>query len=795
MSCAGCVANVEKILKQIDGVTDANVNLATHEATIEYDSRRADLPAIADRLQQGGYPARLLETGITIKGMHCASCVTNVERSIRSIAGVIDVDINFAAGNGKIRHIEIDNLAAELQRLFADGAYQAEIADRRRVSIDIGSEEVRQIRVPLLVSAVIAAIFLVRMLLMHLGVPSVSPLLSGIVQFALASVVYFWTGARFHMGLWHSLKRRTADMNTLISLGTSAAYCYSVIVLVWPTLFYDSRTNAEYYFETAVMIIALILLGRYFEARAKSRSSEAIRKLLEARPDQARVRRDGREMTVASDELDLDDVVIVKPGEKIPADGGIISGAGSVDESMLTGEPLPVEKSDGDSVTGGTINTSGSFEFVVTARQQESRLNQIAALVMNALSSKPRLQRLADKVAAWFVPTVIGIALVTLATWLMTGGSFPQSLKATIAVLIIACPCALGLATPTAIMVASGRAATLGFHFKSGDSLEQIGGLDILFWDKTGTLTKGEFSVVKVITDRIEPDELTRLAASVERNSEHLLARAIIAYAAERRIDTDSVKDFRSLAGAGAAADVDGRQVLLGTAALMEARKIDINQLMDRAARELEQGRTLVYVAVDGDAVGVLALADQSKPEAKGVIATIKSLGVKNAMITGDNSEAALTLGREIGIEEIHAQLLPQEKLDLIRSQRQEGKLVGMVGDGINDAPALAEADVGIALAGGTDIAIESASVTITAGDIGNVPSVVRLARLTLRNIKQNLFWAFFYNVVAIPVAAGVFYPWWGWQLSPVIGAAAMSFSSVFVVGNALRLRGFRWED
>lgn len=792
MSCASCVANVERIVKRVDGVQDASANLATQQATVEYDPRRVSLVDIVSALRQGGYPAEVLETSVAIAGMHCASCVTSVEKTITNIPGVVDVKVNIASETGRIRHVGVKDLESRLNALFRSGGYKVTIIADPSGSPAPGADETGGVRRPLLVSVVIALFLTGYMAAGHVGWIALKSPLSGLVQLPFAMIVYFWAGLRFHRGLIHAVKRRSPDMDTLISLGTSAAFWYSLIVLIWPRLFYDSPAQAEYYFDSTVMIITLILLGRFLEARAKSRSAAAIRKLLEARPADALVRREGVEVSVPSASLAPHDIVIVKPGAGIPADGKITTGNGSIDESMLTGEPLPIDKGSGEEVTGGTINISGSFDFMVTAYQSESRLNQIAELVMAALGSKPRIQRLVDRVAGVFVPVVIVIALSTLVVWLALGSTFPFALKALIAVLIIACPCALGLATPTAIMVASGRAASLGFYFKSAETLEQIGKLSTLFWDKTGTLTEGRFEVVAVKSLDLPQNDLLRIVAAVEQRSEHLLARAIVEYAGEQGVKPAKVDNFRSLAGIGAAGAVEGREVLLGTEQLMAQNDIDMNSLADVAEEQLQQGRTLVYVAIAGRLQGLIGLADKVKDDASDAVAAVKQLGIHNVMITGDNGSAAEAVAAKLGVDEIDAQLLPEQKLEIIKRRQEKGEFVGMVGDGINDAPALALADVGIALGSGSDIAIESALVTITSGEVGNVARVIRLARATLRNIKQNLFWAFFYNVLAIPIAAGVFYPVFKVQLSPIIGAATMACSSIFVVSNALRLRRFR---
>lgn len=792
ISCASCVARVEEILAGVDGVSDGKVNLANQQATIAYNPSQVDVSRIATALKAGGYPMALQETRISITGMHCASCVLNVEKFVASIDSVVEVEINFAAGTGVVRHIAVDNLQGRLTELLAGSGYEATLIEDTSAVADPAASEISGLKKPLIFSVFAAAITMGMMAMQHFLMIHFQQVLMAYLQFALATAVYFWGGMRFHKGLIHSIKRRSADMNTLISLGTSTAYLYSVVALFFPHLFFQGTEMPEYYFDTAIMIIALILLGRFLEAKAKSRSSSAIARLLKSRPDTATTLKDGVETTIKAIDLKPGDVVRVRPGERIAADGKVVFGSASLDESMLTGEPLPVEKGIDDQVTGGTINVSGSIDFVVTVDQKDSRLNKIAEMVMAALGSKPRIQRLADKVAAVFVPIVIALSLITLVVWLLIGAEFTFALRNFIAVLIIACPCALGLATPMAIMVGVGKAASLGIFFKSGETLEQIGKLDTLFFDKTGTLTEGRFEVVDVASHEIAEDRLLCLAASVEKRSEHPLARAVVDYALTQDIVLFEVDDFMSLAGAGAEGEIDGVKVLLGTSKLMQARGVDVSPLAGKYEAELAKGRTLIFVAADKQVAGVIALADIIKPEARRTIERTKTLGITPAMITGDNRAAAAFVANELGINEVEAELLPQQKLNAITKRKEAGEIVGMVGDGINDAPALATADVGIALSSGTEIAVESASVTLTANEISRVPTVIQLARTTLRNIKQNLFWAFFYNVVTIPLAAGVFYPFHQVRLSPEIAALVMSFSSIFVVSNALRLRRFR---
>ncbi len=792
MHCASCVARVENILNAVPGVSKVSVNLATNNATIFHQSCGLDFSAVATALAKGGYPAQLIATRLNITGMHCASCVANIEKSLLDIEGVAEATVNLTTGSGVIKHLAVDSLQDKINRVLDGSGYTAAITESGAESADPADIEIAELRKPLWLSIAAAIIAMALMADEHFHIFHLDPEISGHLQFVLATAVYFWCGKRFHRGLWHSLKRGSADMNTLISLGTSAAYFFSVVALFKPSLFPTSGGHPEFYFDTAIMIIALILLGRYLEARARLRSSQAIHRLLEARPDQANVVLNGTEIIKKAESLAVGDIVRVRPGERIPADGEIATGDSSVDESMLTGEPLPVEKHVGDQVTGGTINTTGSFDFRVTVPQSESRLTRIAELVREALSSKPAIQRLVDKIASVFVPIVIALSLLTLATWLIAGVEFIFALKSFIAVLIVACPCALGLATPVAIMVGVGRGANLGILFRSGDSLEQIGKVSTMFFDKTGTLTEGKFRVSKVHCHGLDEQAFVRLVAAVESRSEHPLARAVVEYAQAQQIVISETHEFVSYAGAGASGTVQGKHVLLGTEKFFQYRKISLDETAASVVTEKSNGRSLMYAAIDGKIAGFVTFEDTVRPEAPAAIQDLAALGVTTAIVTGDNQTAAEAVARRIGIISVKAELLPQQKLDAIAQAKSNGTIVGMVGDGINDAPALAAADVGIALSSGSAIAVESASVTLTGRDLRKVAQVIRLARATVRNIKQNLFWAFFYNLLTIPLAAGVFYPAFGIQLSPVVAAAAMSLSSVFVVTNALRLRRFR---
>jgi Cu+-exporting ATPase len=597
---------------------------------------------------------------------------------------------------------------------------------------------------------------------------------------ALATPVQFYVGMGFYVGGYKSLRAGSANMDVLVALGSSAAYFYSIAVLLFPGI------GGHVYFETSAMIITLIKLGKVMEARAKGRTSEAIKKLMGLRPKTARVIRDGAEVDVPVESVLLGDSVLVRPGERLPVDGVVLEGHSAVDESMLTGESLPVDKHPGDKVVGGSINKEGLLKFEATRVGSQTALAQIIRLVEEAQGSKAPIQRLADRVASVFVPAVIAVATITFVAWLVIGGvGFTESMLYMVAVLVIACPCALGLATPTAIMVGTGKGAQHGILFKNSEALERAHELTTVVLDKTGTITKGEPSV----TDLVAETDVLRLAASAERGSEHPLGEAVVLAAQERNLALSEPEEFRAVAGRGISATVDGKLVLVGSTGLLEDRGVALNGLEDVLTRLEEEAKTAMLVAVDGEAKGVIALADTVKAGSVEAIQELQRLGLDVVMLTGDNRRTADAIGRKVGIGRVIAQVLPADKAEQVAILHGADETVGMVGDGINDAPALAQADVGIALGTGTDIAMAAADVTLMSGDLRGVPRAIALSRATMRTIKQNLFWAFFYNVILIPVAAGALYPWLGVRLHPVFAAAAMAFSSIFVVTNSLRLR------
>ena len=740
MHCASCAARIEKALAAAPGVSEAAVNFATSRATVRFDSGLAGVDALYDVVRALGYEAQ---------------------------------PVSDAAAAGESSH------AAEEQRRQEDYARQ-----RRRFVVAL------MLTVPVAVLAMAG----------HL-VPALAPLLDvparPWIELALTTPVLFWAGREFYSGAWAAARHRAADMNTLVAIGTFSAYLYSLTATVAPQLLHQAGGGQAVgvYYEVAAIIVTLILMGRLLEARARSRAGGAIRALMDLAPKLARVERDGVERDLPVAEVRVGDVVLVRPGEKVPVDGVILDGRSTVDESMLTGEPLPVSKQAGDPVIGATLNKSGAFRMRAARIGRDTVLQQIIRLVQEAQGSKAPIQRLADLVSGYFVPIVMSLAIATFVVWFNLApqeNRLAMALITFVSVLIIACPCALGLATPTAIMVGTGRGAQSGVLIKGGEALETAHRLTTVVLDKTGTLTRGAPAVTDVAAVGIDETELLRLCAGAEGGSEHPLGEAIVRAAAERGLARPPAEAFEALAGRGVRARVAGREILVGTARLLGERGIVVDEAM--AQRFADAGKTPVFVAVDGRAAGLLAIADPVKEGAQRAVARLQALGLEVVMLTGDQRRTAEAVAREVGVDRVLAEVLPDGKAEEIRRLRSEGKVVAMVGDGINDAPALAAADVGIAMGNGTDVAMEAAAITLVRGDLDGVAASIALSKATMRTIRQNLFFAFFYNVLGIPLAAGVFYPLTGWLLSPVFASLAMALSSVSVVTNALRLRGFRME-
>lgn len=786
MSCAACAAAVENDLRKIEGISVAVVNFASEKAVVEME-RHVDLNRLIGAVTAGGYGILTARIDFAVRGMTCAACVSAVERALRDLYGVLQVTVNLAAERASVEYIPSIVDFADFRRVVKEAGYAAEqitedFVDREK---ERRESELLDIRNKFVVSAALSV-------LIFAGSMVPVPFLSHwTVLFALATPVQFWAGMRFHRAAWMSLRHGTTNMNTLISVGTFSAYFYSALATFVPSLFLKGGVAPDVYFDTSATIITLILLGRLLEAGAKGRTSEAIRRLMGLQPRTARVIRDKEEKEILIEEVTVGDIVVVRPGERIPVDGEVTDGFSTVDESMLTGESLPVEKSPGDRVFGGTVNRAGSFRFRALRVGKETALGQIIRLVEEAQGSKAPIQRLADKVASVFVPVVMALAMLTFIVWYFVGGaSFTMSLMNFIAVLIIACPCSLGLATPTAIMVGTGKGAEKGILIRDAEALELAHSIQVIVLDKTGTITRGEPEVVEIIEgDGVARDQVLQYAASAEKTSEHPLGQAIVRKALLAGAVLEEPSEFMAIPGGGVRAVVNGARVLIGNLALMEKDGVDVSSLKGREEKISLEGKTPVFVAIGGKAGAIFAIADTVKEGSAKAIKALKELGIEVAMLTGDHRNTAEAIAKVVGVDRVFAEVLPEQKVEVVKTLKKEGKVTAMVGDGINDAPALTEADVGIAIGTGTDIAIEASDITLIKGDLRSVVDAIKLSRLTLRTIRQNLFWAFFYNVIGIPVAAGVLYPFGGPLLNPMIASAAMAFSSVSVVTNSLRLR------
>ncbi|HEY4541798.1 MAG TPA: heavy metal translocating P-type ATPase [Noviherbaspirillum sp.] len=778
MTCASCVARVEKALRATPGVLDASVNLATESARVSA-AAGTDPSALAAAIERAGYQVAQQEINLDIEGMTCASCVGRVEKALRKVNGVLDASVNLATESARVRVAGADPqalLAAVEKAGYPARVHQeASLAATAPTAANPARERERR---HVIIGALLSLPLVAPMLAEPFGAHWMLP---GWLQWLLATPVQFWLGARFYRAGWAALKAGTGNMDLLVALGTSAAYGLSVYQLFTPA----HHGVAHLYFEAAAVVITLVLLGKWLEARAKRQTADAIRALQSLRPEVARVRREGREQEVPIAQVRVGDLVVVRPGERIAVDGEVVEGASHVDESMITGESLPVARQQGERVTGGAINAEGLLVVRTRAVGAESTLARIIRLVEDAQAAKAPIQRLVDKVSAVFVPVVLLIALVALAGWWLSGSGIETALLNAVSVLVIACPCALGLATPTAIMAGTGVGARAGILIKDAQALEVAHSVTTVVFDKTGTLTVGKPALTAAEPHGIEAAELLRLAAAIQQGSEHPLARAVLEAAKEKDTDIPPATGVQALAGRGVQADVAGRTLHLGSTRLMHERGVDLSSLRARA-QELEgRGNTISWVAHDTHLLGLLAFGDQLKPSAQAAVARLKALGVKTVLLTGDNRGSAQAVGGALGIDEIVAEVLPADKADKVAAFKRAGEVVAMVGDGINDAPALAAADVGIAMATGTDVAMHAAGVTLMRGDPALVADAIDVSRRTYNKIRQNLFWAFIYNVVGVPLAAfGL--------LNPVLAGAAMAFSSVSVVSNALLLR--RWK-
>jgi Cu+-exporting ATPase len=744
-------------------------------------------------------------TTLKLHGMSCAACAKNIEAAIRSVDGVNECRVNFGAEQATIAYDSQKTTIADIQQAVDAAGYTAQPMQEDVLIDEDDSErqerqaENRKLRRKVWTAGVISAVLVIGSLpaMTGLSIPVIPMWLHNpLVQLVFTTPVLFWCGASFFINAWKALKRHTATMDTLVAIGTGAAYLYSLFPTFFPQWFIAQGLNPDVYFEAASVIIALLLLGRLLENRAKGQTSEAIRKLIGLQARTARVIRHDREIDVPIAEVVIGDVILVRPGEKIPVDGEILDGRSTIDESMVTGESLPITKQAGDEVVGATINKTGSFKFRATRVGNDTFLAQIVKLVQQAQGSKAPIQRLADQVTGWFVPAVIAIAIATFILWYNVMGNVTMALITTVGILIIACPCALGLATPTSIMVGIGKGTENGILIKGAESLELAHKLQTIVLDKTGTITQGKPTVTNFFTVQGTANHnefnLLCLAASIERNSEHPLAEAVVQYAQAQGADLIEAQDFEAIAGSGVQGYVLNQLIQIGTHRWMVELGIDTKPLQQQWDQLEALGKTVIWIAVNSRAEAIMGIADAVKPSSIAAIRALQKMGLEVVMLTGDNQRTADVIAQEVNIHRVIAEVRPDQKAATVETLQQERKIVAMVGDGINDAPALAQADVGIAIGTGTDVAIAASDITLISGDLQSIVTAIQLSRATIRNIKQNLFFAFIYNVVGIPIAAGILYPFFGWLLSPIIAGAAMAFSSVSVVTNALRLRNFQ---
>src|SRR5690625_2261415 len=780
MTCAACSSRVEKVLNKIDGV-DAQVNLTTEKASIHFDPEATTVNDITSKIEKIGYGVQTEKAEFDIFGMTCAACSSRIEKVLNKQAGIKHATVNLTNETATIEYqptlISEGDIIGVIKNLGYDAKERADQTDKQTQK----DQQVKRMRIKLLISAVLSIPLLITMLdhLFGLTIPRI--LMNPWFQFGLATPVQFIIGWQFYEGAYKNLRSGSANMDVLVALGTSAAYFYSLYESM--LTINDPTYTPHLYFETSAILITLILFGKYLETNAKSKTTLAISKLLNLQAKEARVIREGKETMIPIEEVVVEDRLIVKPGEKIPVDGIVVKGRTSVDESMITGESIPIEKDINSSVIGATINKNGTIEMEATKVGKDTALASIVQAVEDAQGSKAPIQRLADVISGYFVPIVVGIAILTFIIWitLVTPGHLEPALVASIAVLVIACPCALGLATPTSIMVGTGKAAENGILFKGGEHLERTHQLNTIVLDKTGTITKGKPEV----TDYTGNDGVLQLLASAEKGSEHPLAEAIVAYATEKGIELQEVDNFSAIPGHGIQAVISNKNILVGTRKLMNDNNINISEVEKELTTYEIEGKTAMIIAIDGKYQGIVAVADTIKENAAEAIKQMKNDGLDVVMLTGDNERTANAIAKQVGIDHVIAQVLPEEKADKVRGIQEQGKKVAMVGDGINDAPALAIADIGIAIGTGTEVAIEAADVTILGGELLLIPKAIKISHSTIKNIRQNLFWAFAYNSAGIPIAAiGLLAPW--------IAGAAMAFSSVSVVTNSLRLKRVR---
>ncbi len=804
MTCASCVRRVETGLKKLDGIFEANVNLSTEKVTLKYDENIIKINEIIKSIEAMGYdayPANVEKATLPVGGMTCAACVRRVENGIKKTEGVTSVAVNLATEKVTVEYdSDVVSLSVIKKQIIDLGYKVFEVEketsqDRER---EAREREMKKLTNDFILAAILTTIVMIGSLPHMIGewghwVPEI--LTMPLTLLLLTTPVQFISGWRFYKGAYAALSHGASDMNVLVAMGTTSAWVYSAAMTLFPNFLTGLGFPYQLYFDASTMIVTLILLGRLLEAKAKGKTSEAIRRLMGMQPKTARVIRNEQEMDIPIEDVVLGDIVVVRPGEKVPVDGEIISGRSALDESMLTGESIPVEKSVGDEVIGATINKTGTFRFKTTKVGKDTMLAQIIRLVEEAQGSKAPIQKQVDIIAAYFVPAVVIIATISFIIWYIFGPepSLIFALTTFIAVLIIACPCALGLATPTAIMVGTGIGAENGILIKGAESLETAHKIDTIVFDKTGTITHGEPSLTDLIVNEgLKEDEVLSLIASVETGSEHPLGEAIVRAAREKGLELVEPDDFEAIPGHGIAAKVLDKNVLIGNLRLMKSKNVEITDSMLSQADSLaDEGKTPMFISIEGKAAGIVAVADTVKETSLKAIKYLKKMGIEVIMLTGDNRRTAEAVGRQVGIDRVLSEVLPEHKAQEVKKLQEEGKTVAMVGDGINDAPALAQANVGIAIGTGTDVAMEASDVTLIRGDLRGVPTAINLSKATMTKIRQNLFWAFAYNVILIPVAAGILWPFFGILLNPMLAAAAMAFSSISVVLNTLRLRTF----
>ncbi|PRT06683.1 copper-translocating P-type ATPase [Bacillus thuringiensis] len=787
MTCAACANRIEKGLKKVEGVHEANVNFALEKTKIMYDPTKTNPQQFKEKVESLGYGIVSDKAEFTVSGMTCAACANRVEKRLNKLDGVNKATVNFALESATVDFNPDEVNVNEMKSVITKLGYKLEVKpDDQDASTDHRLQEIERQKKKFIISFILSFPLLWAMV-SHFSFTSFiylpDMLMNPWVQLTLATPVQFIIGGQFYVGAYKALRNKSANMDVLVALGTSAAYFYSVYLSIQSIG--SSEHMTDLYFETSAVLITLIILGKLFEAKAKGRSSEAIKKLMGLQAKTATVVRDGTEIKILIEEVVAGDIVYVKPGEKIPVDGEIVEGKSAIDESMLTGESIPVDKTIGDGVIGSTINKNGFLKVKATKVGRDTALAQIIKVVEEAQGSKAPIQRVADQISGIFVPVVVVIAIITFAVWMLfvTPGDFGGALEKMIAVLVIACPCALGLATPTSIMAGSGRSAEYGILFKGGEHLEATHRLDTVILDKTGTVTNGKPVLTDVIVaDGFREEEILRLVGAAERNSEHPLAEAIVEGIKEKKIDIPSSETFEAIPGFGIESVVEGKQLLIGTRRLMKEFNIDIEEVSKSMEALEREGKTAMLIAIDKEYAGIVAVADTVKDTSKAAIVRLKKMGLDVVMITGDNTQTAQAIAKQVGIDHVIAEVLPEGKAEEVKKLQAQGKKVAMVGDGINDAPALATADIGMAIGTGTDVAMEAADITLIRGDLNSIADAIFMSKMTIRNIKQNLFWALAYNALGIPIAALGF-------LAPWVAGAAMAFSSVSVVLNALRLQ------